>query len=199
MIKATLIVKSTKALVPGKTSVKYPSLEIIPLELDGDLEWLIDNVSAKPTFDNLTQKLVRSRDVVDTPHPDYLDFNQYLTSWSVVELDETELEDLEDSEANNKMQLYELDGKDLVLKTGKKIWRKKNKAEHLTRNQARKLMRWFLPTYINLSFGDWNEANKEILDTALIQNITDEADNAMTNIYEFLRDEIAAYLTDYDL
>ena len=200
MVKATLINKTTRELIEGRTSVVYPSGVIEPIEsLNTSLEWLIDFKEDRPTYDPLTQKLLRTKEVTKIPHPDYPLFSQYLISFDVIDLSTQDLEDLEDLEANNKMTIYQEDGKQLALKTGKKIWRRKNKSEKLTRNQARKLMRWFQPTYINLSFGDWNEADKSILDSDLILKITDENDNTMNNIYEFLRDEIAAYLIDYDL
>ena len=200
MVKATLINKVTRELIEGRTSVEYPSGVIEPIQsLDPSLEWLIDYKEDRPTYDPLTQKLIRTKEVTTIPHPDYPLFSQYFIYFDVIDLSAQELEDLEEAEAGNKMILHQENGKELLLKAGKKIWRKKNKAGNLTRNQARKLMRWFQPTYINLSFGDWNEADKSILDAVLIQDLADENDNTMTNIYEFLRDEIALYLNDYDL
>ena len=202
MVKATLIVQSTRELVEGKTSVPYPSLEIVPLDLDGDLEWLIDYKEGRPTYDPLTEKLVRTKDVTTTPHPDYPAFSQYRIWFDIVALSVEELEELEDQEAGNAQQEHIQNGIDLFSKTYKKIWRKKNKAtgaSSIGRPKARRLMLWFRPVYMALNYGDWADANDKVLDAVLIQDIANEADSVMTNIYEFLRDEIALYLNDYDL
>ena len=199
MVKATLI-RGTEIL---RQSVEYPQINITPIEsLDPDLEWLIDFKEDRPTFDNTIEKLVQTKDITQTPHPAYSDFNQYRIWFDIVDLTILELEEAKEQEAKDKQSIHIETGLELFTKTYRKIWRKKNKPNgaNLPRNQARKLMRWFQPVYIFLNYGNWAEAEDEILKQNLIDNIINENSNAMTNIYEFLRDNITDYINnDYDL
>ena len=199
MIKATLI-QGTEIL---KQSVEYPKKDITLIEsLEPGLEWLIDFKEDRPTFDSAIEKLVQTKDITQTPHPEYTDFNQYRIWFDIVDLTLLELEEAKEEEAKDKQSIHIEAGLELFTKTYRKIWRKKNKPNgaNLSRNQARKLMRWFQPVYIFLNYGNWAEAEDEILKQNLIDNIANENSNIMTNIYEFLRDRITNYINDdYDL
>ena len=195
-MKATLIDGS----IILRESVNYPKKNItIIKDLDEGLEWLLDYKEDRPSYDNNTQKLEVHKNITTIQHPDHSDFNQYLISFEVIDLSAEELEINEESKAKEKQVEHIANGVQLFSKTYRKIWRKKNEKKVINKVKARKLMRWFQPTYISLNLGNWSEAENEILDTDLILKITDENDNQMTNIYEFLRDEIANYLIDYDL
>jgi hypothetical protein len=209
MVKAVLITVSTQEIIK---KANYPSIEIVPIDsLDSDLEWLIINKLDQPTYDQATEKIVRFEEITTDPHPIYTELNQYRIGHNIVTLTESELDDLEDNEADEKYQTHLEKGLGFHRRSYKKVWKRVNKDRDtnnkLTKSKGRKLFRWFEPVWNHLKNGDFREAEKAIK-AVLVDNDTElQTEPAMLNTVQWFVDLIHTYYdsslsngdNDYDL
>lgn len=209
MVKAVLITVSTQEVVK---KANYPSKDIVPIEsLEEDLEWLIINKLSPPTYDGLTEKIVKFEEITTDPHPIYTDLNQYRIGYNVVDLTSDELDDLDDNEADGKYQTHLEKGLEFHRRSYKKVWKRVKKDRDsnnkLSKNKGRKLFRWFEPVWNHLKNGDFIEAEKAIK-SVLVDNDTElQTQPEMLNTVEWFVDLIHTYYdsslnngdNDYDL
>ncbi len=209
MVKSVLIRVSTQEIIK---KANYPSKDIVPIEsLEDDLEWLIINKLDQPTYDPLTERVEKEEKITDKPHPDYPLLNQYKIKWNIITLTESELDTLEDNEADEKYQTHLQKGLDFHRKSYKKVWKRvlkdSDSNNKLTKSKGRKLFRWFAPVWDNLKNGDFREAEKSII-SVLVDNDTElQSEPAMLNTVQWFVDLIHNYYdpslsnedNDYDL
>jgi len=194
-MKAVLIRVSTQEVIK---KANYPSIDIVPIEsLDADLEWLIINRLDQPTYDALTERLERYEEITTDPHPIYTELNQYRIGFNVITLNQSELDGLEDNEADQKYQEHLEKGLNYHRRSYKKVWKRVNKDSDtnnkLTRAKGRKLFRWFAPVWVHLKNGDFREAEKSIV-AVLADNDTElQTETAMLNTVEWFVDLIHDY------
>ena len=195
MVKSVLVRVSTQEIIK---KANYPSIEIVPIDsLDSDLEWLIINKLAPPTYDGLTEKIVRFEEITTDPHPIYTELNQYRIGYNIITLTSEELDGLEDNEADQKYQEHLEKGLNYHRRSYKKVWKRvlkdSDSANKLTRSKGRKLFRWFAPVWENLKNGDFREAEKSIV-AVLSDNDTElQTEPAMLNTVEWFVDLIHDY------
>jgi len=194
-MKAVLIRVSTQEVIK---KANYPSIDIVPIEsLDADLEWLIINRLDQPTYDALTERLERYEEITTDPHPIYTELNQYRIGFNVITLNQSELDDLEDNEADEKYQEHLEKGLNYHRRSYKKVWKRVLKDSDtnnkLSRSKGRKLFRWFAPVWVHLKNGDFREAEKSIV-AVLADNDTElQTETAMLNTVEWFVDLIHDY------
>lgn len=206
-MRAVLIKISTQEIIKKS---KYPqlSIEIIP-SLDTDLEWLLVNRIDAPSFNSNLEKLVFFEEITTEPHPVYADFNQYKIGYNVVNLTQTEIDEIinqnRETQSSNSFERNINDGRDLFSKSYRRMYRRFKDEDIspnnvLTLSDVKKFMRWNESVYISLSQGSFYQAENRIL-KVLSDNQTElDGNRPLQKIFEWLRDEIQGYvLNNYDL
>jgi hypothetical protein len=76
-----------------KNNVPYPRAEVEPIVgLDSDLRWYIIDEQERPPFDPSAEKLIRTEELTNDPHPIYTDFLAYSITYEIQPLTNEELE-----------------------------------------------------------------------------------------------------------
>ncbi len=194
-MKAVLIRISTQEI---EKKAPYPRADMGEIKgLDSDLEWLIINKLDQPTYDALTERLERYEEITTDPHPIYTELNQYRIGYNIITLNQSELDTLEDNEADEKYQSHLEKGLNYHRRSYKKVWKRvlkdSDSNNKLTRSKGRKLFRWFEPVWHNLKNGDFREAEKSIIAVLDDNSVELQTEPEMLNTVQWFVDLIHGY------
>ena len=193
-MRSVLIRVSTQEIIK---KANYPSIDIVPIDsLESDLEWLIVNELAKPSYDVSIERLSRLEEITSDAHPIYTELNQYRISYTIVSLTQEEIDviaqEQEDSDSSSQLfQKYKNDGVQGFDRAYSLIVRKIDNGT-ITATQGKNLAQGLYPSLEPLYKGLWqlvksnlaNETppnNSSLLD--IFNKIKNGVDNYVSNNY----------------